>query len=69
LDAVIAAQLFANYFHKRKVNVAADAGDWIKVRKLVNGGTNGLRDFMTMVARLARAVAVPQKGTTAKGER
>jgi predicted chitinase len=60
LDAVIAAQLFANYFRKRKVNVAADAGDWIKVRKLVNGGTNGLRDFMTMVARLARAVAVPR---------
>jgi predicted chitinase len=32
------------YWNSRKINAAADAGDIVKMTKLVNGGTIGLED-------------------------
>lgn len=52
LDPICAAAILAAFFHERKVYEAALAGDWTRVRKLVNGGTNGLQDFLDCVMRL-----------------
>lgn len=49
LEPKVSAQVLALYFYDRKVDVAAAAGDWIKVRRLVNGGTNGLDEFLRFV--------------------
>lgn len=52
LDARIAARILAQYFSDRHIPLAALAGDWKKVRRLVNGGTNGLEEFMSVVTAL-----------------
>lgn len=49
LNPDTAACILAAYWHERKVYQACDAGDWRRVRKLVNGGTNGLGDFLEYV--------------------
>jgi len=51
LDVNNAARILARFFKDRKVNVACDAKDWVKVRKLVNGGANGLEDFKSVVSQ------------------
>lgn len=43
------AKILAVYFRDRKVNMACDVKDWVRVRKLVNGGTNGLDVFLSIV--------------------
>lgn len=43
------AKILAVYFRDRKVNMACDVKDWVRVRKLVNGGTNGLDVFLSVV--------------------
>lgn len=52
LEPGVAARLLAAYFADRKIGPAAEAGDWPKVRKLVNGGTHGLPLFLTIVRDL-----------------
>jgi hypothetical protein len=59
LMPVNAARILALYFKDRKVNVACDRADWVRVRRLVNGGngiefkkggtTHGLDDFLSIV--------------------
>lgn len=59
LMPVNAARILALYFKDRKVNVACDRADWVRVRRLVNGGngiefkkggtTHGLDDFLSVV--------------------
>lgn len=59
LDQNVAAKIFTLYFKERKCNIACDQKDWVKVRKLVNGGngidklnggtTNGLNEFISIV--------------------
>jgi predicted chitinase len=44
-----AVQIFALFFKDHGCDVAANASDWIKVRKLVNGGKNGLGLFLDKV--------------------
>lgn len=51
----LSAAIFAAYFHEHKCDVAANAQEWTRVRKLVNGGTNGLDDFLYLVQVLAKA--------------
>lgn len=42
LDINNSAKVLALFFKERGVNLACDNKDWTKVRRLVNGGTNGL---------------------------
>lgn len=52
LDPQNAAKILALYFKNRGCDVAANAGNWSKVRRLVNGGTNGLQLFLNTVNKL-----------------
>lgn len=59
LDPNCAAAIIAAYFHSRGVDIAAEQGDWTRVRKLVNGGLNGFADFIACVHALTGAVSQP----------
>lgn len=52
MDVDVAAQILAAFFRDHHVKEAAEAGDWKKVRRIINGGTNGLEDFLACVERL-----------------
>lgn len=58
LDPVYAAQIFARFLRDKHVDLAANRQDWVKVRKLWNGGSNGLREFSIYVQRLQANAAV-----------
>ncbi|MEM9483012.1 MAG: DUF4231 domain-containing protein [Cyanobacteria bacterium P01_F01_bin.116] len=51
MDPEISAQVLACYFKERGVATAAQASDWRKVRKLVNGGYHGWDVFSKYVDR------------------
>ena len=55
-DPYAAAALFTAFFWQHHEKEAVEAGDWVKARKIVNGGTNGLDDFLKCVARLQVAL-------------
>lgn len=55
LDPDVAASIFAAFWCERKVNIAAEAQEWDRVRRLVNGGTNGLIPFLQYVSLLQHA--------------
>jgi predicted chitinase len=52
MEPQIAAAILAHYFKKHNIPAAATAQNWRLVRKLVNGGTNGLADFLNVTANL-----------------
>lgn len=52
IDPKISAKVLASYFKERGVATAARAGDWRRVRKLVNGGYHGWDDFSKYVERI-----------------
>jgi hypothetical protein len=52
LDPETAAAVFALYWKWKKCAAACDAGDWKKVRRLVNGGLNGWTPFYKVVKAL-----------------
>lgn len=52
----VAACLLADFFVKHKVYEAANAGDYTRVRKIVNGGTNSLQAFLAICAKLEGAI-------------
>ena len=49
LDIKISAKILALYFKNRGCVQACNAQDWTRVRRLVNGGTNGLDVFTNIV--------------------
>lgn len=49
LDPVVAAQVLANYFWDREINIAANQENWEQVRIAVNGGLNGWDVFIDYV--------------------
>ena len=51
-DPNVAAAILAAFWHDRKCDIYADAGQWSQVRRRVNGGTNGLSPFLRYVADL-----------------
>lgn len=51
-DPVIAARVLCKYMRDHGCDVWAARGHWEKVRKLVNGGTNGLPHFLECVWNL-----------------
>lgn len=54
----VAARIFAAYWTGKAIHRVADQQNWREVRRLVNGGTNGLDVFLRQVdALLPRAVA------------
>jgi hypothetical protein len=52
LKPLVATRILALYFKERKVNMAADAKNWTEVRRLVNGGDNGIVLFLEYVKNL-----------------
>lgn len=52
LDPTISARLMAAYCKDRGVSAAAEAQDWVKVRRRINGGLNGWDHFKAVVDRL-----------------
>ena len=56
LTIATASNILALYFKNRKVNVACDAKDWEKVRRLVNGGLNGYDTFLATVNKLLKII-------------
>lgn len=49
LDPATSAKIFAQYFKDRGCNVACNNLQWTKCRQLVNGGTNGLDVFLSVI--------------------
>jgi predicted chitinase len=49
LEVETSARIFALYFKDRACNIACNNGDWALVRKKVNGGSNGLSEFLKVV--------------------
>jgi len=49
LDVKNSAKILVMYFKDRKVNVACDAKDWEFVRRKVNGGLNGYKEFLDII--------------------
>ncbi len=54
LDPVISARILARYFVDRGVDDAARSGDWVAVRRKVNGGLNGWDRFKSFVDAFGR---------------
>lgn len=53
LDPTISARVLALYFLERGIPDMARRGDWRAVRRAVNGGYNGLAEFLEHVERLS----------------
>jgi putative chitinase len=51
-----AAALFVSFFWKKGIAADADRADWVTVRHKVNGGRNGLDDFLKAISRLQEAL-------------
>ncbi|MFN3431823.1 MAG: glycoside hydrolase family 19 protein, partial [Candidatus Sericytochromatia bacterium] len=56
LDPKVAAKVLIQYFKNRGLIGEATQGDWMAVRKGVNGGTNGWDRFISTVNQLKNAV-------------
>ena len=55
-DPGMSVRLACLYWTSREINGAADADDPVKVRKLVNGGSNGLDDAKIHLARARKVL-------------
>jgi len=49
-----AAKILALYFKNTGANIACDNNDWAKVRRLVNGGSNGLALFQSIIKQYSQ---------------
>lgn len=56
LEDHVAASILAIYFQDHGIGPLAEAGQWTAIRKKVNGGTNGLADFLSYVQKLNNAL-------------
>lgn len=59
LEPVTSAAIFAIYFRRQGVDLVAMDGNWVRVRKLVNGGLNGYEQFLAYVHLLLNATTTP----------
>ncbi len=59
LDPQISAKIFALYWRDHKIQELADAENWEKVRRAVNGGLNGWSEFLDIVGGLKAAIGQP----------
>ena len=51
LDPAVSARAAVWFWTNKGIPAVCEVGDWPRVRKLVNGGVNGLADFLDMVRR------------------
>lgn len=49
LDPIVAANILALYFIDHNIPFYCNAKEWTKVRELVNGGDNGLDEFLDII--------------------
>lgn len=54
-----AARSAGYFWHTRDLNQYADSGDFLKLTKKINGGTNGLADRLALWARAKTILGVP----------
>ena len=47
----VSAKILAQFFKDNKIDEACNASDWTTVRQLVNGGTNGLGTFLSIIGQ------------------
>ncbi len=59
LNQAVAAKILARYFKDTGCDVAC--GDWVKVRELVDGGTNGLTTFLSIVEQYTNKITIMNK--------
>jgi Chitinase class I len=64
LDPDISAQIAVQFFIQRGLAPLAQAGEWEHVRRRVNGGANGMTDYMECVNNLLAAL---QRSAAASG--
>lgn len=53
----LAADTAGWYWHDRGCNALADAGDWVGLTRMINGGTNGLSERLALHQRAQEAIA------------
>lgn len=58
LEPAIGARVAGWYWDSRKLNVLADARDFVGITKAINGGTHGLADRTALYEKAKRALAV-----------
>lgn len=54
LDITTNAKATVKYFEERGIFQACLSKNWIEVRRLVNGGTNGLNDFLSVITQYVK---------------
>lgn len=52
-----AARILAKYFKLERINRMAEAGEWQLIRRIVNGGRNGMNLFLALVSALQAEAA------------
>jgi hypothetical protein len=57
IEPNVAASIFGAFFKMKRIRKVADGGDWVQVRKLWNGGANGLDGFLFYVQKLQAGLA------------
>lgn len=50
LQPELSAKILSRYFKDRAINIQCDKQNWIKVRQQVNGGQNGLEEFLRVIS-------------------
>lgn len=66
-DPITSLQIACEYWKSRKINIAADADDLVRVTRLVNGGLNGLDDRRRYLQRAKAALIELKAGGTEGG--
>jgi putative chitinase len=56
-EPVLSLKIACEYWKRRKLNVACDTDDVVRVTKLINGGGNGLADRRSLTAKAKTAIA------------
>jgi len=56
LDPTVSAKILAMYFRDRDINISCMAKDWTRVRRKINGGVNGLGEFIFVVNQFLQKV-------------
>lgn len=56
LDPTVSAKILAMYFRDKDINISCMARDWTRVRRKINGGVNGLQEFISVVNQFLQKV-------------